>query len=362
LFNDLNFFNRPAALTTGRLRLYLPMKAKQKPKIGRIKQIATLLCVLPNIVMSQKETIVFHNCENFFYPYKDTTSQDDDYTATGRKHWTKSRFEKKRDMLAKTYIAIGNGDFPALIGLCEIEGKEVLDELCFNSPLAKANYNYIHYDSKDIRGIDVALLYDKDKFTPDYSQQITPPIKDEDEPTRDVLYVKGRLNKNFQLHIFVIHAPSRREHNIKRQLRESIFSLVKQKIDSLCSQGENNFLIMGDMNDNPWDESIINGFGTAEGGKNKPFLTNLMQNNQNKTGSYYYEGRLLSFDQFIVSQNIRQKLIYTNPDDTTHIFNPPFLVSKDRRIKLPIPYSTYRHSKYIGGVSDHFPVYLNINI
>ncbi|MDR1724780.1 MAG: hypothetical protein LBR28_00090 [Bacteroidales bacterium] len=337
------------------------MRLKNKPKISRLKNLATILCVLPNIVIAQKEIILFHNCENFFLPVNDSLKEDDEFTIMGKKHWTWQRFEKKRDVLAKTYIAAGGGEFPAIIGLCEVEGKKVLDALCYDSPLRKGYYKYIHYPSPDIRGIDVALLYNEKKFQPVDYQKMTPEILSTDEPTRDVLYVKGILRKELTINIYVIHAPSRREHNIKQQLRENIFSMIYNHIENLKQNGEKNFLIMGDMNDNPWDETIVNGFHTANT-ETKPFLENLMKNNENKTGSYYYNGKLLSFDQFIVSQDLKKHIVYSNPNDKTHIFKPKFLQNNDPRIKKEIPFSTYSHSKYIGGISDHFPIILQIEL
>jgi exonuclease III len=342
------------------------MKFQDKPKIGRLKQLKQLTAVLwmlPSIVISQKEIIIFHNCENFFLPADDAIKADDEFTITGKKHWTWLRFEKKRDALAKTYIAAGEETFPALIGLCEVEGRKVVDALCFDSPLRKGHYNYIHYPSNDLRGIDVALLYNEKKFKPLFSQQIIPQTKPDEEPTRDVLYVRGTLNKTFNLNIYVIHAPSRRDNNIKQQLRENIFTMITKHIDSLKQEGEKNFLIMGDMNDNPWDESIVNGFQTAKNGNREPFLINLMQNNDDgKTGTYYYEGKLLSFDQFLVSSSLKSKIFYPDPQDKTHIFKPRFLQNRDRRVRLEIPHSTYKGYKYLGGVSDHFPVILHLEL
>ncbi|MDR1848235.1 MAG: endonuclease/exonuclease/phosphatase family protein [Bacteroidales bacterium] len=339
------------------------MKPKNKTKVGRLKHLATtLLCVLPNIVMAQKETILFHNCENFFFPTNDSIKEDDEYTVTGKKHWTWFRFEKKRDALAKTYIAAGEGIFPVLIGLCEVEGTKVLDALCFDSPLSKGHYKYVHYPSQDVRGIDVALLYNEKRFKLLESSQITPEITDNDEPTRDVLYVKGTLSSNRSVNIYVIHAPSRRENNIKQHLRESIFAMIKEHIDSLHQKGENNFIIMGDMNDNPWDESILNGFQTDVKNGNEPFLVNLMQFNKGKAGSYYYDGDLFSFDQFIISRNLTSQIVYPTPLDKTHIFKPKFLQNRDPRVKKEIPFCTYKRHKYLGGVSDHFPIILHIEL
>ena len=339
------------------------MKTNKQTKIGRIKQIATLLCVIPNIVLSQKEVIVFHNCENFFHPSNDSIKEDDEFTVKGKKHWTWHRFEKKRDMLAKTYIDAGQGKHPVIIGLCEVEGVKALNSLCFGSPLRKFGYKYVHYPSQDVRGMDVALLYDENKFHVLQSRQIVPSIQSTDELTRDVLYVKGTLNGKFTMNIYVIHAPSRREHNIKQPLREKIFTMIKADIDRLKGEGEDNFLVMGDLNDNPWDESVLRGFQTADTtAQNEQPLFNLMQSNPSTIGSYYYGGEMLSFDQFLVSQSLKSKIYYPDSSDTTHVFKPPFLINDNPKLSLEIPLSTYRRYKYAGGVSDHFPIILHVKL
>ena len=101
----------------------------------------------------------------FFYPTKDSIALDDDFTLEGKKRWSFSRYNSKKNLLAKTYIAAGKGNMPAIIGLCEVENDKVLYDLCKDSPLRKENYKYIHYTSQDIRGIDVALLYNE-QFSP----------------------------------------------------------------------------------------------------------------------------------------------------------------------------------------------------
>ena len=119
---------------------------------------------------------------------------------------------------------------------------------------------YIHYPSEDIRGIDVALLYNE-TFSPLSHCKLVAETEATEEKTRDVLYVQGML-QDVKLNIYVIHAPSRREHNIKKALRTKIFSMVYQHIEELKAKGEENFIIMGDFNDEPWDTSVKDGFNT----------------------------------------------------------------------------------------------------
>ncbi|MDD2488815.1 MAG: endonuclease/exonuclease/phosphatase family protein [Bacteroidales bacterium] len=314
--------------------------------------------LFPHLLKSQTEIIAFHNCENFFYPTEDSLTNDDAFTFNSPRNWNWERFNLKKDMLAKTYIALSKGNLPAIIGLCEIENTQALNALCNDSPLKKGNYDYIHYNSKDIRGMDVAMIYRKDKFKVIKHENI---IIDSsliiDEPTRDILYVNGILNK-VPLHIFVVHAPSRRNHDKNKPLRKSIFELIYKKSKELYDKGEKNIIVMGDFNDNPWDKTVEEGFRTMKYLNHMPLFTNLMKKDKNKRGSYTYSGQMLNFDQFLVTQEMQQKIdTISNP---SHIFIPDFMIDPNPNISLVTPFSTYKGYKYQGGVSDHFPIFLKI--
>lgn len=314
--------------------------------------------LFPQLLKSQTEIIAFHNCENFFYPTEDSLTDDNAFTFNSPRNWNWERFNLKKDLLAKTYIALSKGNLPAIIGLCEIENDQVLNALCNDSPLKKGNYQYIHYNSKDIRGMDVAMIYRKDKFKIIKHESI---IIDSsliiDEPTRDILYVNGILNK-VSLHIFVVHAPSRRNHDKNRPLRKSIFELIYKKAKELYDKGEKNIIVMGDFNDNPWDKTVEEGFRTMKYLNHMPLLTNLMRKDKNKRGSYTYSGQMLNFDQFLVTQEIQQRIDTTS--NPSHIFIPDFMIDPNPNISLITPFSTYKGYKYQGGVSDHFPIFIKI--
>lgn len=317
--------------------------------------------MIPTLTQSQEEIIVFHNTENLFYPQDDSLTMDDDYTINGKKHWTFGKYNAKLNALAKTYISIDAKQMPALIGLCEIESNHVLNALTKDTPLRKTGYKYIHYPSKDIRGIDVALLYDPKKFKVLESFPMTPVSDREEDRTRDVLYVRGILGK-ITINLYVVHAPSRRENNIKKELRQKIFENIYTDIQTKIQQGEENFLVMGDMNDNPWDETVLSGFNLEYHNEDNPqLLFNLMNDNKDKTGSYVFSGYLFSFDQFLVNTNLKQRLIFSGACNETFIYKPEFLISKDKRKKYDRPFSTYKGVKYEGGVSDHFPIIMRLN-
>lgn len=323
----------------------------------RIQLAILIIMIIPLASQAQEETIVFHNCENYFYPKQDSINTDQTFMPYSAKRWTWTRYNKKTNDLAKTYIALGEGNLPAIIGLCEVESKEVMQSLCYDSPLRKGGYDYIHYDSRDIRGIDVALIYRKEKFELIEEKNIDV-AKDLgfDYPTRDVLYVYGKLN-NHPLHIFVIHAPSRRHKDRNKGMRRRIFEYIHQLSQELYQEKGEDIIVMGDMNDNPWNKSVKYGFQIRNNQKHNPLFHNLMLKNKGKAGSYVYGRDVLCFDQILVTHNL---LPHIKPD-STHIFTPSFLVDYDPKLAVPIPFSTYKAMRYQGGISDHYPVFIKLS-
>lgn len=156
--------------------------------------------------------ICFYNLENIFDCENDSLKNDDSFTPEGMNHWTYFRFKQKINNIAKVFIAMGGWEAPEIIGVCEIENNVAIHNLLHYTALKKINYQYIHYESNDFRGIDVALFYRPDKFQIIHSSPIV--IIDSANlsfKTRDILYVTGVLPHQTQdtLHIFVNHWPSR---------------------------------------------------------------------------------------------------------------------------------------------------------
>ena len=163
-----------------------------------------------------KHTIAFYNTENLFDLQNDQKTNDDDFLEKSAKRWNKERFERK---VYKTGLAISRIGFeetqrpPTIIGLAEVENNNVLAELIQSKELNAYNYGFIHYDSPDERGIDVALLYNKDYFTVIQSETFSVYIENDlgvIDYTRDILLVSGLLDGQ-QMHFIVNHWPSRHE-------------------------------------------------------------------------------------------------------------------------------------------------------
>ena len=209
---------------------------------------------------SHSVRIVFYNLENLLDPHHDTTASENVYPVNGLKRWSYSRFFVKLNNIAKTFIAIGGWEPPAVIGICEVEDRYVLNKMIFETPLMKYKYKFIHYESSDTRGIDVALLYRPSLFNILFSRKINIYLStDSVMHTRDILYVKGVLFKTDTVHFFVNHWPSRlggftesvsKRVIVARTLRFAIDTLQKNQKDP-------HIIIMGDFNDEP-DQPAIN--------------------------------------------------------------------------------------------------------
>ncbi len=312
--------------------------------------------------------LVFYNCENFFDIYNDSTKNDDEFTPTGLKSWNNTKFYTKLFHTYKTLISIGGWEPPGIIGLCEIENQFVLNQLIYKTPLSKFNYKIIHYESPDRRGIDVALLYRPKKFKPLFYKpiQINFPFNSNSK-TRDILYVKGLLLDKDTLNIFVNHWPSRfGGYMATIPKRKFAASVLRKYVDSLLAINPwSNIVIMGDFNDDPTDESITKTLDAKHDTSNLKLkdLFNLMyekKNNFNK-GTLKYKGNWNIFDQFIVSTALlkRKQGLQVSPHKA-QIFKANFLLEEDTKYFGQRLFRTYLGPKYVGGYSDHLPIYLDL--
>ena len=313
--------------------------------------------------------LLFYNVENLFDTWDDTLKADEEFLPYGEKHWTINRYNSKINKLYKTIIAAGGWDPPAIIGLCEIENKRVLNDLIYGTPLSKFNYKYKHFESPDSRGIDVALLYNEEVFKPVHAEPIPVYFKESTSYlTRDILYVKGFfVNALDTIHVFVNHWPSRRGGQLESESRRiQAAETLKMKVDRIFleSPGEG-VLLMGDFNDDPDNQSLISVLD-AKLSMDEPLsglLYNLDGITDNKSGSYKYRDIWNKFDQIIVSGNLLNSELNIQVDlGTYEIFQPAFLTIEDERNLGIKPFATYSGYKYLGGFSDHFPVKVNLTI
>lgn len=283
--------------------------------------------------------VMFWNVENYFDTFDDPLTEDEDFTPTGVYHWNKARFEKKRDGIGKTIIAAADryGELPMIIGVAEVENKYTMRQLTQHSPLSAYNYNYVHRESNDGRGIDVALLFDTDRFR----LLKVDSLRVKGFKTRDILYVVGvtRDSARDTLHILVNHWPSKRSGDESADRRSKVARLLDSKTKAILKENPRAKIVaMGDFNDDRADTTV---------------KTLIHKKASGKKGSYKYKGKWESIDHFFVSQNVSQ-------NSKMYVFDAPFLLEEDRTYLGEKPRRTFVGQRHNGGLSDHLPIILKI--
>jgi predicted extracellular nuclease len=328
--------------------------------------VAGIICLNLSETYAQQARIVFYNVENLFDTKDDSLTNDEEFLPEGDKHWTYERFRRKLVRIYQTIVALGEGEMPAVIGLCEVENREVLDRLIYETPLSRLNYQVVHRESRDARGVDVALLYRPDVFRPDSAHWLTVPLQ-VNETTREILLVTGRLWESDTIHFCVNHWPSRYGGAggsvPKRLAAASTLAVAVKQI--LLINNHANIVIMGDFNDDPGDESLQamgkilmnneNGYGFI--------LINLSEKTSmtDLEGTIKHQGSWSIFDQFLVSQALVDgssgcRLL----SERTEIFKTDFLLEPDETYTGFKPFRTYSGPGYNNGFSDHLPVSIRI--
>ncbi|MBQ0136798.1 MAG: hypothetical protein KBS40_02175 [Bacteroidales bacterium] len=301
--------------------------------------------------------------ENLFDARHDTLKNDIEYTADGSRHWSYVRYNNKVEQVSRVICNIGGWDKPALVGLCEVENDSCLLRLC--RQMRRYPYRFIHFESPDERGVDVALLYDYTQFTPLDSMPLFVPLGT--DRTRDILFVKGLINralstanrqpekdisqlstlnsklKKDTMYLFLCHLPSmlggRAASEWKRQAAKDI---IRHRVDSILTcQPSAYIVVMGDMNSAPQED--ING------------LTNkMLPLEQQGRGTHYYQGRWSCLDQFYLSPSLDSLA-------QVRIYDAPFLLTDDPQYLNTRPRRTFNGYHYDrDGYSDHLPIILSL--
>lgn len=298
--------------------------------------------------------VMEYNVENLFDCKHDTLKHDTDFTPEGEYEWHFGKYWKKLNAVARG-IVLGSLDkeemhIPDLIGLCEVENDSVVFDLTRRSLLRGAGYEYVMTQSPDLRGIDVALLYQPVSFCliKHYGLRVEP--KADMQPTRDILYVKGETMFGI-LHVFVVHAPSRRGgQRASEPYRMAVAERLAQSIDSIMHTAddmEENIIIMGDFNDYDKNRSIQFLVGQGmEDISSKQFV----KGDKKVKGTYRYQGGWGSLDHILVSEAMKRR------HKRTYIANHPCLLEPDMKYGGVKPYRFFRGPVINGGFSDHLPL------
>lgn len=317
----------------------------------------------------QIATIAFYNVENLLDTLDNPETFDDDRTAAGKDVWNEEKYRKKIANISRVISEIGkevSSDPPAVIGLCEVENRQVLEDLIAHKNLNKYHYGIIHFDSPDERGVDVALLYRTRYFIPLEAKNQKLILYEagnsgKRDYTRDQLLVTGLLHGE-ELNFIVNHWPSRGGGEAKSAYkREKAALLNKRIIDSLIRNNpEAKIISMGDFNDDPNNKSFKQVLKT-EGDKSKLSAHSLYNPMEvmakSGKGSLAYRDSWNLFDQIYMTSNLVNRGGKGFQYYKAGIFNKPYLITQNGQFK-GYPFRTYGYSGYEGGYSDHFPVYI----
>ena len=333
---------------------------------------------------SKNHVIGFYNLENLFDTYNDPAKNDEEFLPEGKNKWTDAKYQTKLQNMAKVIRSMKeeNGVWHALLGVSEIENRLVLEDLVWNEQIREANYQIIHYDGPDRRGVDVALLYDPKVFTFIESESIPFTFegssidfvmtKEQQDyfKTRDILMVHGTIDGE-HFAVYVAHLPSRAGgkkggNQLRDRGGEIMYShamQMQQKYPGI------KIVCMGDMNDNPTDPSMaeyLHGKELKEEVTDTDFFSPFTSMLKAGFGSLAYQGVWSIYDLLLVNNAL------ANPAEGTfgllqlhkkgyygRIFNPDFLTNQKGQYK-GTPFRTFSNGAFIGGYSDHYPTYIVI--
>lgn len=333
--------------------------------------VIVLLFLAARLVPSQSSIntnvcVGFYNLENLFDTIDYEEVNDSEFTPLGSKKYTSSVYKKKLRNMAYAISKLAlqdNSNGIGILGVAEVENIMVLEDLISEKSLVDKNFKIIHYDCKDERGIDVALLYNKDIFKPIDSKLLYVKLpKRGNKPvdqTRGVLWVCGNLY-NDTIHVLVNHWPSRGGGAESAENRDIVAGINKRFTDSVLKSNPNaKLIVMGDFNDEPMDKSIasvLEAKTDVSKVKNRDLFNPFFSIKQKGIGTLVHQNRWNLFDQIIVSGSL------ASPSkglqfQKARVFKESFLLVKTGKYKGQ-PKRTYAGNYYLGGYSDHLPVYV----
>ena len=296
-------------------------------------------------------------------------SGSDEFTPSSGKNYNTKIYKQKLANEAKVISEMGaqyTKTAPAIVGLIEVENRQVIEDLIQQPALAKYNYGIVHYNSYDYRGIDVALIYQKKRFTVTNSEKKELKVYNEEgrrEYTRDILVVSGLLD-NEKVTIFMNHWPSRRGGEAASlPKRNAAAQLLKKQMDSVRTADPTvKLFAMGDFNDDPVSSSLKNHLKAQANPKDlsdtNPYLNLMYPLYKKGVASLAYQDAPNLFDQIIVSQNLTSKDVTKEYSIyKTEVFAPPYLVNKEGNYR-GYPFRSWNGDQFTGGYSDHFPAFV----
>ena len=287
-------------------------------------------------VSAEPLRVVSYNVENLFYPEIDSLNPDTNFTPNGKYRWSYTRYYRKVENIAKVLTNIGQWDGVDIVGLQEVESAACLRRLCYT--LRRGEYDFVHYDSPDSRGIDVAFIYRKARFDTIRTKALRVDLGE--QTTRDILYVCGQTTQKDTLHFFVCHLPSQLSGSAESEWKRIAAKQVLQRaVDSILTiQPQASIIVMGDMNSQPKDDLL--------GLKNRmlPFT-------EQGKGTHKYQGQWTCLDQFYTTDNL-------DSTASVSIYDADYIQQVDEKYLGLKPTRCFIGYRYQNGYSDHLPILL----
>lgn len=301
------------------------------------------------LLLSSFLTLVELNCENLFDTHHDVGKEDTEFLPDGFRHWSSARYWSKQNRIGQEILSCSDG-LPDLVALVEVENDSVLRDLTRRSLLRNAGYEYIMTESSDLRGVDVALLYQPVSFRPLCYDCLEVPRLPDMRPTRDILYVQGCCKDGDTLHIFVVHSPSRYGgERLSQPYRYQVVIQLQQKLAELSPSAH--VIITGDFNDYCDSPALMELYNLG--------LRNITCHARGihgeARGTYRYHGEWHSLDHVLVSPHL------LNIVDAAYINDSPFLLEDEPKYGGKRPFRTFQNNRYQAGFSDHLPLVVRFN-
>ncbi|MBQ7382909.1 MAG: endonuclease [Paludibacteraceae bacterium] len=299
-----------------------------------------------NVVFAEPLKVVSYNVENLFYPERDSLKDDSEWTPDGERRWSYTRYYRKVENIARVLTNIGEWDGVDIVGLQEVENALCVKRLCYT--LRPGEYDFVHYESPDARGIDVALIYKKARIDTLSTRAIR--IQHSELRTRDILHVCALVDKRDTLHLFVCHLPSQRggkaESEWKRRVAKEV---LEGAIDSVyLAFIDPKIIVMGDFNREPKED--------LRGVKNQMIVESQKSKVERPNGTHKYQGRWTCLDHFYTSPSLDSL-------SRAEIYNAAWIQEPDEKyldLKPKRTYNGFRYQK--DGFSDHLPIVLTVSL
>lgn len=328
-------------------------------------RVALLVVAIIHLIVkpldAQQITVVSYNVENLFSPGSEPANPDTAFTPAGKMHWTTARLDSKLHSVARAIIAAGEWEMPDIVGLCEVETHSVLSRLTEGTPLRAGDYGIIHRDSPDRRGVDVALLYRRERLRALCSAWVAVMVDSTARAySRDVLYTAFEVPTGDTLHVVLCHWPSRYGGGVEKEsARKRAARRTRRLTDSIQEVSPAaRIVVMGDFNATP-EEDVFAILTAPRRGLGRLHIHPPVPEGAAGLASYKYRGVAQSIDLFLLSSSLlRGPGIQAQLPP--RVCTAPFLLEADNRYGGKRPRRTYLGPRYHGGVSDHLPIVLRL--